>query len=53
MMPGDYFVYVIQNYAGKYYIGLTDDPVRRLSDHNSGVSISTQNRALVLYAGRT
>jgi predicted GIY-YIG superfamily endonuclease len=39
-----YFVYVIQNLEGRYYIGLSEDVVRRLTDHNSGVSTWTAHR---------
>ncbi|MEO6002931.1 MAG: GIY-YIG nuclease family protein [Opitutus sp.] len=39
-----YHVYVIQNDEGRFYIGLTDDVIRRLSDHNSGVSTWTRHR---------
>ena len=30
-----YFVYMIKNSADKLYIGITDDPQQRLSEHNS------------------
>ena len=30
-----YFVYMIKNTAGKLYVGITDDPQQRLSEHNS------------------
>jgi putative endonuclease len=40
----NYRVYVLQNGAGKYYIGLTDEVSRRLSEHNSGVSRWTRAR---------
>ena len=33
-----YWVYVLRNLAGKFYIGLTEDVTRRLSDHNAGLS---------------
>jgi len=39
-----YRVYVIQNEERRYYIGLTDDVIRRLDDHNSGVSVWTSHR---------
>ncbi|GEP43349.1 GIY-YIG nuclease family protein [Brevifollis gellanilyticus] len=39
-----YFVYVIQNDGGRFYIGLSDDVERRLVDHNSGVSTWTRHR---------
>ena len=39
-MPTDilYQVYVLQNPAGKYYIGLSEDIQLRLQQHNAGVS---------------
>jgi putative endonuclease len=33
-----YWVYVLRNLSGKFYIGLTDDLQRRLADHNTGSS---------------
>ena len=33
-----YWVYVLRNSTGKYYVGLTSDLVRRLDDHNCGRS---------------
>lgn len=30
-----YFIYMIKNQHGNLYIGVTDNPVRRLSEHNS------------------
>jgi putative endonuclease len=33
-----YSVYVLQNAADKFYIGISDNVVRRLADHNSGKS---------------
>ena len=29
------FVYIIKNSADKLYVGITDDPQQRLSEHNS------------------
>ena len=39
-MPTDkpYQVYVLQNPAGKFYIGLSEDIQLRLQQHNTGVS---------------
>jgi len=39
-----YFVYVLRNPAGLHYIGLSEDPLRRLEQHNSGNSRWTRNR---------
>jgi len=36
-----YRVYVLENAAGKRYIGLSEDVNHRLQDHNSGVSTWT------------
>ena len=37
------YVYVLQSeqVPGRYYIGITDDLMRRLEEHNSGKSIHT------------
>jgi len=37
------FVYIIQSISNsdRYYTGLTDDPDRRLDEHNKGESIHT------------
>ena len=40
----DYSVYIIRNPAGRLYIGLTDDPTRRVTQHNSGVSTWTRGK---------
>ena len=37
-MATDYQVYVLQNKLGRFYIGLSEDPERRLEQHNAGVS---------------
>jgi predicted GIY-YIG superfamily endonuclease len=39
-----YRVYVLQNRAGEFYIGLSDDVARRLQQHNSGQSRWTKGR---------
>jgi putative endonuclease len=38
-----YQVYVIQNAAGKFYIGLSENISKRLEQHNQGVSKWTRN----------
>jgi putative endonuclease len=43
-MPVAYRVYVLQNHAGKFYIGLTDDLPRRVDQHNSGASKWTKGK---------
>jgi putative endonuclease len=43
-MGKTYQVYVLRNWAGKFYIGLSEDPVVRLQQHNSGVSRWTRSR---------
>ena len=41
-----YFVYVLWSAsAGKFYIGMSEDPETRLLQHNSGVSIWTARHA--------
>jgi putative endonuclease len=37
------FVYILQSEtdAAKHYVGLSNDPVRRLDEHNAGKSIHT------------
>jgi predicted GIY-YIG superfamily endonuclease len=44
MIDKRYWVYVLQNLSGKFYIGLTDNMERRLTDHNTGVSKWTKKR---------
>jgi putative endonuclease len=39
-----YRVYVIQNSEGRYYIGLSENVDKRLSDHNAGISKWTKLR---------
>ena len=39
-----YQVYVIQNSAGRYYIGLSEDVKIRLDHHNGGISKWTRLR---------
>jgi predicted GIY-YIG superfamily endonuclease len=39
-----YRVYVVENDAGRYYIGISDDVTRRLNEHNSGVSRWTRGK---------
>jgi putative endonuclease len=43
-MSGPYRVYVLQNSAGKFYIGLTTDLPRRMAQHNCGMSKWTKGK---------
>jgi putative endonuclease len=43
-MDKPYRVYVIQNPAGRFYIGLSEDVEMRLQQHNEGVSKWTSLR---------
>ena len=38
MATQDYWVYVLRNAAGKFYIGVTTDVSKRLEQHNNGES---------------
>ncbi len=38
-------VYVIENASGQRYVGLSDDPARRLRQHNAGQSRWTKRGA--------
>ena len=41
-----YYVYVLQSIqTGKLYIGSSNDPDRRLIEHNSGTTVSTKPHA--------
>jgi len=39
-----YRVYIIQNREGKFYIGLSEDVLRRVEQHNQGQSRWTKER---------
>jgi putative endonuclease len=39
-----FFVYVLQNEAGRNYTGFTSDLTQRLGQHHHGVTKSTKNR---------
>jgi putative endonuclease len=40
-MGEQFWTYILQNAAGKFYIGSTSDPAVRLERHNSGVGKPT------------
>ncbi|WP_050025475.1 GIY-YIG nuclease family protein [Verrucomicrobium sp. BvORR034] len=40
----EYRVYIVRNSEGRLYIGLSEDVIVRLADHNSGVSKWTKHR---------
>ena len=43
VIPTMFFVYILKSLkTGRYYIGFSDDPARRLDEHNSGRSTSTK-----------
>ena len=37
-----YWVYVLENPRGRFYIGSTDDLPRRIEDHNSAEKVSSK-----------
>jgi len=39
-----YYVYILKNPAGKFYIGISIDPKARLQQHNRGESKWTKGR---------
>jgi putative endonuclease len=43
-MPAVYRVYILQNREGRFYLGLTDDVLRRVREHNNGRSQWTKTR---------
>lgn len=43
-----FYVYVIVNESGGFYIGFTTDLSRRVDDHNSGRNKSTSGRSWTL-----
>jgi predicted GIY-YIG superfamily endonuclease len=44
MSLAGYSAHVIKNPIGRFYIGLTDNVLRRVEDHNSGVSTWTRGK---------
>ncbi|PYK52889.1 MAG: hypothetical protein DME48_13820 [Verrucomicrobia bacterium] len=44
-MPAAYRVYILQNHAGKFYIGLSDDVARRVAQHRS-ITLDKRTRSL-------
>ena len=43
-MPAPYRVYVLENNAGRFYIGVTADVANRLAEHNAGSSRWTRGK---------
>jgi putative endonuclease len=39
-----FFVYILQNYEGRFYIGHTNDLIARLRRHNEGAVFWTKSR---------
>ena len=43
-MPATYRVYILRNCGGNFYVGLSDDVLRRVKQHNTGQSRWTKGR---------
>ena len=43
-MPAAYRVYVLQNVAGRFYIGISEDIPKRLVQHNANASRWTKRK---------
>ncbi|MBS3742242.1 MAG: GIY-YIG nuclease family protein [Candidatus Cloacimonetes bacterium] len=39
-----YYLYILKNKKGSYYIGTTNNIIRRIQEHNNGKSKATKNR---------
>ena len=39
-----YYLYILKNKKGSYYIGTTNNIERRIQEHNNGKSKATKNR---------
>lgn len=42
-----YYVYILKCQDNKLYIGFTNDLIRRIKEHNNGLTQSTKNRRLL------
>ena len=40
-VDGIFWVYILENAVGRFYVGSTDDPHRRLDEHNSDLGEKT------------
>jgi len=43
-MPATYRVYILRNCGGNFHVGLSDDVLRRVKQHNTGQSRWTKGR---------
>jgi putative endonuclease len=43
-VPGSYRVYVLQNPAGRFYIGFSENMTLRIQQHNTGLTRSTRSK---------
>ena len=50
-----YYMYVIQSDTDEFYTGYSENPERRLFEHNTGINLSTKGRywKLVYYEAYT
>lgn len=44
-----YYVYVLTNKSGKYYVGYTNNLTRRVREHEENISTFTRNKKFSLY----
>ena len=45
-MDGEFSVYILQNEAGRRYIGCTSNLSKRFDAHNKGLSLFTRNKCI-------
>jgi putative endonuclease len=51
MSDRQYYVYIMTNRSGKFYVGVTNDVIRRIHEHKAGLSgfTSRYNMTRLLY----